>query len=83
MLMYLASHVKSFYNNSNCQDLCSTPLVNDFLIYLSALPLIINGLSYLLVFVTTIEFICVQSPNAMKGLLKPPSFVSFFFNDNV
>ena len=28
-----------------------------------------NGLSYLLVFVTTVEFICAQSPNAMKGLL--------------
>ena len=64
----LVSHMKSFYNNS-CQDVCSIPPVNDFLIYLSALPLIINGLSYLLVFVTTIEFICAQSPNAMKGLL--------------
>ena len=66
--MCLASHMKSFYNNS-CQDVCSTPLVNDYLIYLSALPLIINGLSYLLAFVTTVVLFCAQSPNAMKGLL--------------
>ena len=66
--MRLASHMKFFYIYF-CQDVCSTPLINDYLIYLFALPLIINGLSYLLVFVTTVEFICAQSPNAMKGLL--------------
>ena len=48
---------------------CTTSPINDPLVYLSLVPLIMNGLSYLLVFVTTVEFICALSPNAMKGLL--------------
>ena len=56
-------------NNDSCEHFCSSLPVNDPLIYLSLVPLILNGLSYLLVFVTTVEFICAQSPNAMKGLL--------------
>ena len=56
-------------NNDSCEYFCSSLPVNDPLVYLSLVPLILNGLSYLLVFVTTVEFICAQSPNAMKGLL--------------
>ena len=55
--------------NDSCQYYCITPPVHDRLFYLSIVPLLLNGLSYLLVFVTTIEFICAQSPNALKGLL--------------
>ena len=55
--------------NDTCEYMCSTSLFDDNFIYISAIPLIINGFSYLLVFVTTVEFICAQSPNAMKGLL--------------
>ena len=55
--------------NDSCQYYCITPPVHDQLFYLSIVPLLLNGLSYLLVFVTTIEFICAQSPNALKGLL--------------
>ena len=57
------------HTNNSCEYLCTTSPINDPLVYLSLLPLIMNGLSYLLVFVTTVEFICAQSPNAMKGLL--------------
>ena len=55
--------------NDSCKHFCTTPPVSDPLIYLSLVPQLMNGLSYLLVFMTTHEFICAQSPNAMKGLL--------------
>ena len=57
------------HRNNSCEYLCNTSPINDPLVYLSLVPLILNGVSYLLVFVTTVEFICAQSPNAMKGLL--------------
>ena len=38
-------------------------------VYLSIVPHVLHGISYLLVFMTTLEFICAQSPNSMKGLL--------------
>ena len=63
----ISAHVKAVKNNT-CEYACSTPPVDVHLIYISSIPLIINGFSYLLVFVT-VEFICAQSPNAMKGLL--------------
>ena len=55
--------------NGTCEYFCSTPQINYPLIYLSLVPLILHSLSYLLAFLTTIEFICAQSPNAMKRLL--------------
>ena len=55
--------------NNTYEYFCSEPPINYPLIYLSLVPLILHSLSYLLVFLTTIEFICAQSPNAMKGLL--------------
>ena len=57
------------HRNNSCEYFCTTSPIDDPLVYLSLVPLILNGLSYLLVFVTTVEFICAQSPNAMKGLL--------------
>ena len=57
------------HTNNSCEYFCTTSPINEPLVYLSLVPLILNGLSYLLVFVTTVEFICAQSPNAMKGLL--------------
>ena len=35
----------------------------------SLIPFILNGLSHLFVSMTTLEFICAQSPHSMKGLL--------------
>ena len=57
------------YRNNSCNYFCTTSPIDDPMVYLSLVPLIMNGLSYLLVFVTTVEFICALSPNAMKGLL--------------
>ena len=68
LMQCISAHIKAAKNNT-CEYVCSTPPVDDNLIYISSIPLIINGFSYLLVFVTTVEFICAQSPNAMKGLL--------------
>ena len=56
-------------NTDSCEHFCPSLPVNDPLVYLTLVALILNGLSYLLVFVTTVEFICAQFPNAMKGLL--------------
>ena len=65
----IISHIK-IVNNGSCEQICFThPHPGDSFLYLSAIPLILNGVIYLLVFVTTVEFICAQSPNAMKGLL--------------
>ena len=62
-------HFLNFITNSTstCNNFCSDPPVNDATIYLTFLPL--SGISYLLVFITVLEFICAQSPNAPKGLL--------------
>ena len=68
LLKCFFSNIRVHWNNS-CEYLCNTSPINDPLVYLSLVPLIMNGLSYLLVFVTTVEFICALSPNAMKGLL--------------
>ena len=68
LMQCFAAQFKVVKNNT-CKYMCSTFLVDDNFIYISAIPLIMNGFSYLLVFVTTVEFICAQSPNAMKGLL--------------
>ena len=59
----------NFITNNTCDHFCSDPPVNDATIYLSFLPLCLSGISYLLVFMTALEFICAQSPNALKGLL--------------
>ena len=68
MLKCIVANMK-VVNNDSCGYFCSTPPVSEKIVYLTAIPLVLNGLSYLLVFVTTVEFICAQSPNAMKGLL--------------
>ena len=68
LLTCIYANIKTLYNGS-CKHFCSSLPVNDSTVYLSLIPFIINGLSYLLVFVTMVEFICAQSPNAMKGLL--------------
>ena len=68
LLKCTVSNIRVHRNNS-CEYFCTTSPINDPLVYLSLVPLILNGLSYLLVFVTTVEFICAQSPNAMKGFL--------------
>ena len=67
-LMCVFSNLKVI-RNGTCEYFCSTPPIEYPLIYLSLVPLILNSVSYLLIFLTTIEFICAQSPNAMKGLL--------------
>ena len=68
LMQCITANIKAVENNTY-KYVCSTPPVDIHLIYISSIPLIINGFSYLLVFVTTVEFICAQSPNAMKGLL--------------
>ena len=48
---------------------CNTPPVHSLVINLSFVIPVIHGLSYILVFMSVLEFICAQSPNAMKGIL--------------
>ena len=59
----------NYITNSTCDHFCSDPPVNNATIYLLFIPLCLSGISYLLVFMTALEFICAQSPNALKGLL--------------
>ena len=51
-----------------CGNLNCTPGNSIFLILL-VVPQILQGLSFLLVFMSAIEFICAQAPLRMKGLL--------------
>ena len=67
----LVSNFKLVTNNS-CELVCHNTADNDsfqYYIYLTIIPFTLFGLSYLLIFLTVLEFICAQSPNAMKGIL--------------
>ena len=56
--------------NDTCSYLCNvTPVLINLTFYLSIIPLVLYGISYVLVFLTTLEFICAQAPNTLKGLL--------------
>ena len=61
--------VSNIMKNSSCEHFCSDPPVNDATFYILIFPLLLYGISYLLVFMTILEFICAQSPNTLKGLL--------------
>ena len=61
--------VFNIMKNSSCEHFCSDPPVSDATFYFLIFPLLLYGISYLLVFMTVLEFVCAQSPNAMKGLL--------------
>ena len=63
------SAVFNITKNSSCEHFCSDPPVSDPTFYYLIFPLLLYGISYLLVFMTVLEFICAQSPNALKGLL--------------
>ncbi len=45
------------------------PYNGNYVIYGSIIPLALLGVAYQLVFLTTMEFICAQSPTSMKGIL--------------
>ena len=62
------SNVHVINYNGTCTHVCSDPN-NFWVIYLSIVYLVLYGISYLLIFMTILEFICAQSPNALKGLL--------------
>ena len=57
--------------NKTCNHFCNDPPLSTNLltVYLSVIPFTLLGISYLLIFMTILEFICAQSPNALKGLL--------------
>ena len=58
-------------SQNECTYFCSShPVSHDlYYVYLAIVPLLMYGVSYLLVFATVLEFICAQSPNEVKGLL--------------
>ena len=64
------THVQVKYNGScvNAEKGDCTPGNSIFLILL-VVPQILQGLSFLLVFMSAIEFICAQAPLRLKGLL--------------
>ena len=55
--------------NGTCERVCPQLPVHDHLFLLLIIPQIFHGLTYLLVFMTVLEFICAQAPYTMKGLL--------------
>ena len=61
--------VSNIMKNNSCEHFCSDPPVSDATFYIIIFPLLLYGISYLLVFMTVLEFICAQSPNTLKGLL--------------
>ena len=86
MMKCLVSNANNATQNNTCQHFCTSPPVNDTVIYLSVIIMILHGLAYVLVFSTVLEFICAQSPNETKGLLiglwySMLSIKSFFINN--
>ena len=72
LLKCMAAVFKILSLNGSVEYYCNTPPVHSLVINLSfVIPVIpvIHGLSYILVFMSVLEFICAQSPNAMKGIL--------------
>ena len=69
LLKCLLSHVTLRTDNNTCVNLCDSSHAQDSIINFVLVPVILKGLSYLLIFVKMLEFICAQSPNAMKGIL--------------
>ena len=61
--------VSNIIKNNSCEHFCSDPPVSNATLYILIFPLLLYGISYLLVFMTALEFICAQSPNTLKGLL--------------
>ena len=55
--------------NNSCGHFCSDPPVSESTLYFLVFPLLLYGISNLLVFMTVLVFICAQSPNTLKGLL--------------
>ena len=68
MLWCFESNLNDIQNSTDTIDLCTTHSTSS-VIYLSIIPFVLKGIAYLLVFMTMLEFICAQCPNAMKGLL--------------
>ena len=64
----LLANTKSIVNGT-CERVCPQLPVHDHLFLLLIIPQIFHGLTYLLVFMTVLEFICAQAPYTMKGLL--------------
>ncbi len=57
-------------SNGSCVSACVEPSSHNYVAWIAAaIVLILYGLSYVLVFMTTVEFISAQSPNSTKGLL--------------
>ena len=55
--------------NNTWSELATTNDNLSVMVYISIILLALQGLTYVLIFMTTLEFICAQSPNSMKGLL--------------
>ena len=57
------------FTNRTCATACPDVVVHHNLFPLLIVPQVLHGISYILVFMTVLEFICAQAPQAMKGLL--------------
>ena len=78
----LESNLKVIQNSTDTIGLCTTSSTSS-VIYLSIIPFVLKGLAYLLVFMTMLEFICAQCPNAMKGLLIGLWYSFLFINYSI
>ena len=55
--------------NGTCNYVCEDHLMSKVSLMLPVIPLVCYGLSYHMVFMTVLEFICAQAPKHMVGLL--------------
>ncbi len=63
------ANIKLLGSDGSCAPVCAEPSSLSYVAWIAAIVLILYGLSYVLVFMTTVEFISAQSPNSTKGLL--------------
>ena len=66
------ANIKIIINNTDsCDYICSHDSVTiaNLLSTINIIPLVMQGLSSILIFMMVLEFICAQSPNVMRGFL--------------
>ena len=64
----LVANIKINYNSS-CDYFCPSAITRTLTVDLSFVIPLIHGIAYVLVFLSVQEFICAQSPSAMKGIM--------------
>ena len=68
-MMCLGALTKFSFNGSCVKVHCDSSTEHGRYFFFTIIPQVLHGLSFFLVFITVLEFICAQAPHRLKGLL--------------